>query len=184
MQWGMKQEFMHRDLDENRGGGNMIPVPTSHEWSFDTLRMYLESKITGNDQRYAERFTAQEKTILDKATVLEKAVIDKAQVLEKAVDKAEVTTNDKFHSMNEFRQLINDMIVTLMTRKEFEGHIATFVINHTNLENLVANNTSRLDKMSGNYSGKNEGWSTIQSTISVISAIVMAIAAGFMVFHH
>src|ERR1700730_4191818 len=80
----------------------------------DDLKELLEARIRAladivneRDQRYAERFKA-----MDEKTSLALAAS------EKAVGKAEMATEKRFDSVNEFRAQLKDQASTLMPREE------------------------------------------------------------------
>jgi hypothetical protein len=67
----------------------------------------VEKEITGNDRRYEERFEAMDaKTGLALASSKD------------AVVKAEVATEKRFDSVNEFRETLRDQATTLLPREE------------------------------------------------------------------
>lgn len=65
-------------------------------WTVDTLRVEMLGRLEAMDRRYEERFEAQEKAVL----------------------KAEIASEKRFDSVNEFRATLSDQTATLMPRAE------------------------------------------------------------------
>lgn len=81
------------------------------------------------DLRYQQRFEAQsdalaaaflsQQTAMQTAfTVAEKAVQAALAAADRAVSKAELAADKRFEALNELRQMLNDMVATLITRSE------------------------------------------------------------------
>jgi hypothetical protein len=103
-------------------------------WTVDTLRLSLEAQISHMrfmlQERYETQtkaveaaFRAQETAMAAALTSAEKAVQTALAAAEKAVVKAEIAAEKRFDGANEFRGQMNDMIATLMPRREAEQRI-------------------------------------------------------------
>ncbi|MEH1169259.1 hypothetical protein V6V47_28165 [Micromonospora sp. CPCC 205539] len=84
---------------------------------------------------------------------------------DRAVTKAEIATEKRFESVNEFRQTLSDQTKTFIARVEFEvvrdshaGHVASLA--------------SRLDKLEGKGVGLNAGWLYLVGGLSAVAALV------------
>jgi len=71
------------------------------------LREYVESLIELHDERYAQRFEAQEKAVLAALAAAKEAVL-----------KAEHAYDKRFEAQNEFRKLVEDQQVRFMAKAE------------------------------------------------------------------
>jgi hypothetical protein len=72
-----------------------------------SVREHLTALIKATDVRYSERFAAQNEALQVALVAAEKAVL-----------KAEVASEKRFESMNEFRGALNDMVGKMMPRAE------------------------------------------------------------------
>ena len=84
--------------------------------SDDELLKFVMKVMDERDLRYQQRFEAQ-------STAIKDALI----AAEKAVTKAEVATERRFESVNEFRQTLSDQAAKFVTRTEFHAIIVTLV---------------------------------------------------------
>jgi hypothetical protein len=84
---------------------------------------------------------------------------------DKAVSKAEVATEKRFESVNEFRQTLSDQTRSFISRVEFE------VVRDTNAAR-IAELASRLDKTEGKTVGLNAGWIYLLGGLSIAATLV------------
>lgn len=119
------------------------------EWTFHTLRIYLEALIVEQ----------------------EKHTMQTLHAADVAVAKAERATEQRLESMNNFRGQLNDMIRTLLPRQEYD-------VNHKALEDRVDEinkrievNSARLDVLTGKAGGLAQGWTILVAVITMALAV-------------
>ena len=125
------------------------------EWTIGTLKAHLDAILHDRDERYAERFSSQEKSV---DTALAAA--------EKAVTKAETATEKRFDGVNEFRQTLSDQAREFMPRKEMEGIIGTM------MSRLVA-----VERFASAGAGKDQGSDVMFARSVSTAAVLVAIAS-------
>lgn len=124
--------------------------------------------IAANDLRYSQRFDASQ-TALNAALEGQKlSVVAALAAADRAVAKAEVASEKRFDSVNEFRNTLADQQRTLMPRAEVEIVIKS-------LEDKITGLNSRLDKYEGQKTGTKEGWGWAVSAISLIVSGLIAL---------
>ena len=113
---------------------------------------------------------------------------------DKAIEKAEIATERRFASTNEFRAQLTDQAATFITRHEvitmvdaLSKTINTDVINLTDhLNALELRLTSRLDLHQGETSGETSQLvlrrAAMAQTISIISLLLMFVSVSFALF--
>jgi hypothetical protein len=93
------------------------------------VKAAMDAEKIANDLRYQQRFEAQsdalaaaflsQQTAMQTAFVVaEKAVQAALAAADRAVSKAELAADKRFEALNELRQMLNDMVATLITRVE------------------------------------------------------------------
>jgi len=102
----------------------------------------------------------------------EKSVIALAAP-DKAITKAEVATEKRFESVNEFRQTLSDQTKTFVSKVEFEALRETSGTRITGL-------SSRLDKIEGKAVGLNAGWIYLLGGLSAAATVVGIVVAIFL----
>lgn len=75
------------------------------------------------DRRYQQRFDAQQQALQDALMAQEKAVNAALAAADRAVLKAEVASEKRFDSVNEFRATLADQAASLMPRGEAEARL-------------------------------------------------------------
>ncbi len=129
-------------------------------WTVDTLRAHISDMMGAHDRRYEQRFEAQEK-----------AVNSALRAAQDAVTKAELATEKRFESVNEFRAQLSDQSRTLMPRNEYEAQ------HHALVERI-----DLLDKRVTETTGRSQGLS--QAWGYVAAGIGLFIAAATIVVNH
>ncbi|MEU7586569.1 hypothetical protein AB0A95_09745 [Micromonospora sp. NPDC049230] len=89
---------------------------------------------------------------------------------DKAVTKAEIATEKRFESVNEFRQTLSDQTKTFIARVEFE------VVRDSQAKHL-ADLASRLDKLEGKGIGLNAGWIYLVGGLTVVATVTGLVLA-------
>jgi hypothetical protein len=126
-------------------------------WSVDTLRQYVLSLIDQHDQRYKERFEAQNAQL---AAALASA--------ERAVEKAELATEKRFIEGNNYRADLDKQQRTFMPRLEAEGKFAQFTSDITAL-------TSKIERQEGRGAGASVGWGYAVGAVGLIGLVIAII---------
>ncbi len=153
----------------------MNPGPETHlaavpVWNVETLREYVLSLFRGMDSRLTERhesedkavnvaftaqttamqaaFTAQKEAVTIAFLSQKEAVTAALAAADRAVIKAELASEKRFESVNEFRSTLADQQRTLMPRAEAEA--------------IVKGLDSKLDSMSKVLTEKIEGLARAQ----------------------
>src|SRR5678810_673441 len=107
---------------------------------------HLLTLIEGNDKRYEERFSASQKA-LELGLAGQKSEISAAlAAADRAVMKAEVATEKRFESVNEFRGTLDQQQRTLIPRSEVE-------VLMRGVEEKIRTNAKALDEMKATING-------------------------------
>jgi tetrahydromethanopterin S-methyltransferase subunit G len=105
-------------------------------------------------------------------TVAEKAVQAALAAADRAVSKAELAADKRFEALNELRQMLNDMVSTLITRVEalqrFDGITDKIDAATRRYEGLEA----RFNTMSGEITGGERRGSGVKTNVGMIVGIV------------
>lgn len=131
-------------------------------WTIETLRAYLIAEIHSYDRRYEQRFSDQQT----------------------AIEKAEMSVEKRFASVNELRGALDDAAKLLMPRSEsnarydalmrqIEEHTKQDTTNHAALAGRMEQLSSRLDR----WQGAQEGTKDTKGDSRATWAMVIAIAA-------
>jgi hypothetical protein len=131
--------------------------------SVEALRKLLDER----DRRYEDRFTA----------------------MDTAVTKAEVATEKRFDSMNEFRGTLSDQAATLMPRAEALSRFKGYDEQISELKNdvgLLRENQSRSGgkESAGEQASAKSDWNVGIVIAIVLSLIASAISAAGLFLHH
>lgn len=121
--------------------------------------------IAAMDRRYQERFEAQTKALDAAFLAAEKAVQTALAAAEKAVVKAEVAAEKRFDGVNEFRQLVTDLVREQMPRAEAEQRL-TAMAEKIDEVKLV------LSQSQGRGAGLSAGWGYLLGAASLIGLAV------------
>lgn len=151
-------------------------------WTTDTLHELLISLIRENDVRYGQRFAAQQEALNAALVSQEKAVAAALSAADRAVQKAEVASEKRFDSVNEFRAALSDQTARLMPRTEVDGLVRALNervdVQVANLADKIDALRQRADRLEGRSSGVAEVRTERRANGSVyISAVAAAILA-------
>lgn len=80
---------------------------------------------------------------------------------EKAITKAEIATDKRFESMNEFRQSLSDLSGTMATRREMEASV-------TELKGIAAENSKQIAELRSRLDVGPAGLSSLQNQYSAL----------------
>jgi hypothetical protein len=132
------------------------------------LKEFFERVVKERDERYTQRFEAQETAITTAMNAAEKAVNAAMAAAEKAVAKAEAATDKRLEGMNEFRATLSDQQSTFVRQDvadtRFKG-----------IEAQIAILNSQASKSEGRGTGLNQAW----GYIIAIAALGFAAAEFF-----
>jgi hypothetical protein len=146
----------------------------------DSVVKLLSDMESRHQNHYEMRIHALEVLIEAKLAAL-RTIIDlheakSASLLtlsDRAISKAEIATEKRFESVNEFRQTLSDQTKSFITKAEFEALRDT-------AGNRIADMSSRLDKIEGKAVGLNAGWIYLLGGLSAVGAVVSVIVAIFL----
>ena len=96
----------------------------------------------------------------------EKAVSAALMAADRAVGKAELASEKRFDSVNEFRAALSDSSRLLMPRSESEKSIAS-------VEEKIVALTKRVDTREERSTGSNQSWVIIGLVISVLANVAL-----------
>lgn len=116
-------------------------------WTVDTLKEYLESRIDGNDNRYDQRFAAQE-----------------------------AATKYAQEKSNEFRGSLEDIGKKQMPRTEAEAIFKALgekmeSLARANAEKIDALQ-ARVDRNEGRSGGLSSGWGYLVGAVGLVAALI------------
>lgn len=140
------------------------------EWTIATLHEYLERIIREKEERYLAIFSEKESRYNQKFDDQERALLLSLDAATKAVTKAEIATEKRFESVNEFRGTLSDQSNRMMPRVESEQR-------HQATNDRFISLQSRLDKIEGRTGGLSAGWIVLVQIISTFIAIVSVVLA-------
>lgn len=146
------------------------------KWTLDTLERYLSSRIDDLGRRGDDR----EKMHVERFASAKERVDLAIAASDKAIIKAEVASDKRFESVNEFRKALSDNVSTFLPRTEY-------AVQHQALVEKVDIATATLSKMSSAAEGRIRGVSTVGFIVmAVITAIASLAGIGsflFVAFH-
>lgn len=147
------------------GAGQPIePCRSPHGWTLDTLEFHLSARIAEYEERNKERLAAMRENIN-----LALASADKA------IAKAELATDRRFDSVNEFRATLSDQATQFLSRDEYASRHETIVAAEQAVE-------SRLARIENRTEGKKEGLSSLGSLLFGAIASIAALASIIAIF--
>lgn len=123
-----------------------------------SIRGYFERVFAERDDRYSQRFDAQEKAV---AAALAAA--------KEAVTKAETATEKRLEGVNEFRQSLEDQQRTFIRQDVFDARFK-------GLEDQLALLATQASENKGRGVGRNDAWAYLVAGVS----LAIAIAALFL----
>jgi hypothetical protein len=154
-------------------------VPTSSPnhtgWSLETAIDYLlavirekddhlHTLVLSNDRRYEERFVASQKA-LELGLAGTKSEISLAlAAADRAVQKAEMATEKRFESVNEFRGTLDQQQRTLIPRTEVDVLVR-------GLDEKITQLTKQIDGMLSERAGIRGGWGYAVGVVGLMLAV-------------
>jgi hypothetical protein len=113
------------------------------EWTLITLKEYLDRRFEDSDKAIQAALTSAKE----------------------AVGKAEIATEKRFDSVNEFRAQLADQAATLLTRVEYDT-------NHKALEDKITDITDRINRSEGKGTGYSQSWGIFVALATLSIAVL------------
>ena len=158
-----------------------VPTEPRAGWSIDTALDHVLALMAANDKRYEQRFEASQKA-LDAALTAQKEATQTAFTAQKegisaalaaadrAVTKAELATEKRFESVNEFRGTLDNQQRTLIPRSEVEVLIE-------GVNEKIAQLTKQADALAAERRGIQGGWGYAVGVIGFVMVLLSLVAA-------
>ena len=151
-------------------------------WTTDTLRVHVFTVLGEHDRRWEERFRekdvrdqqrfdAQQKALTDALLAQEKAVAAALSAANTAVGKAEVASEKRLDSVNEFRGQLKDQQATLISRAEADARFASITDSITELKD-------RANRSDGKGAGVTTAWVVLVAVIGMgvgVAGVLLAV---------
>jgi hypothetical protein len=192
----------------------MRPSDDDPAWTIESMHAHLLKIMDERDRRYEQRFEAQETAIRAALAAAEKALDEKSSVLsnefhehlaqyrhevglafessDRAISKAEIATEKRFDSVNEFRAQLTDQASRFMPRTESEATTNRIIERITDLDNRVnqlisraeavaaadrnteriQELTDRLNRQEGRGIGLNAGWLYLLGLVAAVGTLI------------
>lgn len=116
---------------------------TSNDQRYTERWQAQQEKMAEADRRLQQRFDAQQLAIQDALVAQEKSVSAALTAADRAVAKAEVASEKRFDSVNEFRATLADQANGLMPRGEAEAKLASINDRIVELSRLTERNEGK-----------------------------------------
>ena len=126
----------------------------------------VEQLAIEREDRNKERFTAM-KTAVDAALAAS----------DRAVSKAEISTEKRFDSVNEFRAALQDQAALQVTRTEYTSQHQNLIDKIATQDRYVTEFRTELSRITARGAGKQEGISTVAAIILGLIAAASAMSA-------
>lgn len=137
-------------------------IGNDHGWTFDTLKEFIDER----EARTSERFTSMKREV-DAALAAS----------DRAVNKAEVSTEKRFESVNEFRSALADQTTNLLPRVEY--NVKQIAIDK-HLDELQTQVTNLIALGTGRATGFNTIGSIVMGSVTILAVLI---AFGTMLVH-
>jgi len=163
------------------------------ETRFNLLEKSVQEKLNAQDLRYQQRFEAQsdaltaaflsQQTAMQTAfTVAEKAVQAALAAADRAVSKAELASDKRFEALNELRQMLNDMVASLLTRNEANSKFDGLGEKISAGEGRMTNLQSRIDVLAAGTTGGRTVRDDFKSNMAAIISLVVLVVLLWRAF--
>jgi hypothetical protein len=130
-------------------------------WTFETLLRYVIARIDGDARTTEQRF-------LDHQVAVDAAL----NATKEAVLKAEIASEKRFESVNEFHSALSDQQRTLLPRVEAEQRLAQLADRIDKLERAAVAQT-------GQRAGLRESWGWIVGLVAFV-VLLLSLAREFL----
>lgn len=127
------------------------------------------------DRRYEQRFEAQEKAVQAAFAAQKEAINAALAAADRAVTKAELATEKRFESVNEFRGTLDNQQRTLIPRSEVD-------VIARGITDKIIDLTKTIDRMQAERQGIKGGYGYAVGIVGLVLTIVTLIAFGLKAF--
>lgn len=171
MKWSAEQikEFVEAILEEKKQATEM--AEREREKAAQALATSMENQMRQGDENLRSHIDQQIGQIREALSAAQRESDIRFQASEKAIEKAEVATEKRFESVNEFRSQLGDQTATFTPREVHDSEIGTL---RGQVEEVKALAQSAKDQAVGRSEAK-EG---ISKSTALAMAIVSAGIAG------
>ncbi len=128
----------------------------------------LEVALVDLKESVSQRFEDSDKAVQAALVSAEKAVTAALTAAKEAVNKAEIATEKRFESVNEFRGQLADQTANLMPRTEYSAQ-------HKAMEDKIQGLTDRMNLTEGASKGSELTWGKIYMAILAAAAVAALI---------
>lgn len=135
----------------DHSGETNVPI---EDWTTGTLKIYHDEKIAALKE-YVEALRTDD----------QKAVGAALQAAKEAVLKAEIATEKRFESVNEFRKTLSDQTSSFLPRPEYDA-------NHQALEDKIQALTDRVNTSEGQTQGSQITKGNLYAAVAAVGAIL------------
>jgi hypothetical protein len=133
-----------------------------------TVLTHVQALLREMDLRYQQRFDAQQQA-LDAALLAQEKSVQTAMIAsEKAIVKSEVAAEKRFDGVNEFRQLVTDLVREQMPRIEAEQRMASMAEKVEELRNTVT-------ASAGRGQGLQAGWGYLLGVLLLLTSVAAVV---------
>lgn len=165
----MPEENQQRRYDDRSHLSTPNPDPTMFttrlvEREIGHLRDVVDTRLDGIDARFHQAKADSAEAVLAALAAQKEQVREQLKNAEKAIDKAEMATEKRFESVNEFRSQLADQASMFMPRQEYDAR-------HLSLIEQVASVGERLTRMEGNTAGGHDQTARIYAVVAIIAVI-------------
>lgn len=162
-----------------RQDDTVLALAESFRVAIGALKATVDAAQTSADLRYQQRFEAQsdalaaaflsQQTAMQTAFVVaEKAVQAALAAADRAVAKAEAAADKRFEALNELRQMLNDMVASLLTKSEALQRFEAGADKLAGLEARLVTMEGRINTLTGSIGG--EGQSNVERRSQIATA--------------
>lgn len=153
--------------------GDLVPRPDPTKLTTDA--------VTAARKDIENLFNAKLATVEHKIEANAELFQELLKAAGEAVSKAEKASNDRFDSVNEFRQALSDQSATFLPRPEYG-------VAHKSLVDRVDSLASRLATMEASAQGKTAGMSSagtlVMALVTGLAVLVSVASLAFNMFKH
>lgn len=175
-----------------------VPTMPKDGWSIETALDHVLALVAAADKRYEQRFEASEKALdigfsgqksaVDAAFASQKSAIDAAFAAQKegisaalaaadrAVNKAELSTEKRFESVNEFRATLDNQQRTLIPRSEVsviqDGLNEKIAQLTKQIDEIRAANSTSVAERRGVKDGSRDSWGFVVGIVGFVMGLV------------
>lgn len=129
------------------------------------------------DLRYQQRFEAQSDALTAALQAAKEAVQAAQAAADRAVAKAEAAADKRFEALNELRQMLNDIVATMLTRNEAKQQFEAVAEKIDAVSSHNGRLEGRLDTMQGVDSGSRAMKQETKALIGMGITILLALLA-------